>query len=401
MRSLIEQWFPAATIGAESLRERGASSALPPTSFLHVWWARRPLTASRAAVVGSLLPAWPSQEEAAADPTAAGALGLLELEFPQGEEEYRAWFVRSMGILGDPVAGRKLIAEARVTGKKLADGGYGYKRAFTVTPDTKTIERFHRLASVRADTDTPPSVLDPFAGGGSIPFEALRYGCRTIAGELNPVATAVLHATVELPAQLGEDFTKVIKRWGDRWAEGVASRLRPLFPRDDREASIVGYIWAHTVPCPTTGKPTPLAPDFWLARDDSRNVAVRLDVDIDAGTVWPVIVQDDEAKEHGPRSTYKSGTGISIWTDETFDGDYIRGQALRGNLGEMLLAVSVTRLVVRGRQFRAPSQADLDAVRAASGELARRLPAWEVADIVPNELKIPIVELQGLPRPDR
>ena len=55
-RSLIEQWFPAATVGAESLRERGASSALPPINFLHVWWARRPLTASRAAVVASLLP---------------------------------------------------------------------------------------------------------------------------------------------------------------------------------------------------------------------------------------------------------------------------------------------------------------------------------------------------------
>lgn len=54
-RPLIEQWLPAATIGAESMRERGASSALPPINFLHVWWARRPLTASRAAILASLL----------------------------------------------------------------------------------------------------------------------------------------------------------------------------------------------------------------------------------------------------------------------------------------------------------------------------------------------------------
>ena len=54
-RSLIEQWFPAATVGAESLRERGSVEALPPMNFLHVWWARRPLIASRAAVVASLL----------------------------------------------------------------------------------------------------------------------------------------------------------------------------------------------------------------------------------------------------------------------------------------------------------------------------------------------------------
>src|SRR5437660_1536812 len=54
---LIEQWLPIADIGAECMRERGASSALPPLYFLHVWWARRPLTPSRAAVLASLLPA--------------------------------------------------------------------------------------------------------------------------------------------------------------------------------------------------------------------------------------------------------------------------------------------------------------------------------------------------------
>ena len=84
-RSLIEQWFPAPAIGAESLRERGASSALPPTSFLHVWWARRPLTASRAVIVASLLPAWPSDAESDLDPAAAKVLSGLRTKFPGGE----------------------------------------------------------------------------------------------------------------------------------------------------------------------------------------------------------------------------------------------------------------------------------------------------------------------------
>ncbi len=55
---LIEDWLPIEAIGAESKRERGASSALPPLYFLHVWWARRPLTTSRAAILGSVLPQW-------------------------------------------------------------------------------------------------------------------------------------------------------------------------------------------------------------------------------------------------------------------------------------------------------------------------------------------------------
>src|SRR6266566_2770862 len=56
-RVLIEEWLPAAAIGVECMRERGSASALAPHSYLHVWWARRPLTVSRAAVLGSLLPA--------------------------------------------------------------------------------------------------------------------------------------------------------------------------------------------------------------------------------------------------------------------------------------------------------------------------------------------------------
>jgi hypothetical protein len=74
-----------------------------------------------------------------------------------------------------------------------------------------------------------------------------------------------------------------------------------------------------------------------------------------------------------------------VWTGETFSGDYIRSQATAGRLGVLLLAVSVTRPGVRGRRFRAPNAADLEAVAAAELELARRLPAWEVADLIPNE----------------
>ncbi|MGH2538584.1 MAG: DUF1156 domain-containing protein, partial [Candidatus Promineifilaceae bacterium] len=55
---LIEAWLPIEPISAESQRERGASSALPPLFFLHVWWARRPLTTSRAAVLAGVLPQW-------------------------------------------------------------------------------------------------------------------------------------------------------------------------------------------------------------------------------------------------------------------------------------------------------------------------------------------------------
>src|SRR5260370_28247468 len=147
-RVLIEEWLPIEALGVEARRERGASSSLPPLYFLHVWWARRPLIVSRAAVLASLL--------------SAG--------FPKRE------FLKIMGILGDPVAARKLlddIAAGRV--QDFAGNKYGYKRAFTYTPsesDRKIIED-----DIQKTWGTnPATVLDSFAGGGSIPFEAYRFG---------------------------------------------------------------------------------------------------------------------------------------------------------------------------------------------------------------------------------
>jgi len=384
-RSLIEQWLPAAAIGAESLRERGSAKAYPPINFLHVWWARRPLIASRAAVAASLLPAWPTEAEAADDPKAALILKALQEDFPEGPEAYQAWFTKAIGILGDPVKGRAAIKVANETGTKLEGNGYGYARAFTVNPTQGDIARLQRLWGLAADSDSRPVVLDPFGGGGSIPFEAARVGCDTIANELNPVASAILQGTVVLPAQLGPAFASTIKRYGDSWAKAVRKRLDEYFPLAGVE-TIAAYIWAHTVPCPSTGRPTPLAPDFWLARGAAgRDVAVRLDVDATTGHLTPVIVEGSGAKAHGERSTYKRGVGESVWTGETFSTEYIRSQAEMRQLGVMLLAVSVTRTGTRGRSFRAPSAADLRAITAADVELVRRTPDWEIQDLIPND----------------
>lgn len=384
-RTLIEQWLPSAAIGAESLRERGAASALPPTNFLHVWWARRPLTASRAAVAGSLLPAWPSDSEASADPDSLRILTGLRAEFPAGEVEYRAWYVRTLGILGDPAAGRAAIQAANIAGIRLEGNGYGYARAFTFNPDETTLERFRRLVDLRRQGGPTPVVLDPFAGGGSIPFEATRYGCEVIANELNPVASAVLAGTVELPRRLGPAFSGVIRRWGDQWARAVQTRLGAVFPRREG-VSTIAYVWAHAVPCPTTGLHTPLLPDFWLARGAAgRTVAIAMDVNSEAGSYSIEIVEGGEAEQWGSRSTYRRGAAESIWTGETFSGDYIRRMARQDQLGQMLVAVVESVAGRSGRHFRPPTSEDLVAVDVASDEWSQRRSQFEVADLVPGE----------------
>ena len=71
-----------------------------------------------------------------------------------------------------------------------------------------------------------------------------------IANELNPVAAAILEGTVVFPARLGPAFAARVEEWGADWAERVEERLDRFFPRSTKARQSLGYIWAHTVPCP-------------------------------------------------------------------------------------------------------------------------------------------------------
>ena len=101
-RRLIEEWLPIAALGEECMRERRSMTALPPIYYLHVWWARRPLVAARAAILASLLPADADRER----------------------------FLHALGIHGDPVAAKQRIAKATREGVRLGADAYGYPRAF-------------------------------------------------------------------------------------------------------------------------------------------------------------------------------------------------------------------------------------------------------------------------------
>jgi putative DNA methylase len=247
---LIESWLPIEELGVESRRERGASSALPPLYFLHVWWARRPLTVSRAAVLASLLPQWDSNWPSE-----------LLSKFPT-EESYQEWFSHLLGIRGDPVAGYKLVLWAKSKGIRLKEHPYGAApRAFTVNPDQEDLTTMLDLLQHNWQ-DVQLTVMDPMAGGGSIPFEALRYGFTTYAGELNPVASVILKATLDYPARFGMELADEILKWGKEVNRRASARLKKFFPMRSGER-IRRYMWARTVACPATGKPVPLSPNWF------------------------------------------------------------------------------------------------------------------------------------------
>ena len=335
--------------------------------------------ASRAAILGSTLPAW--SENWPED--------LLK-RFPT-EEEYWDWVRQQLGIRGDPVAARRRLQAAREAGLRLAQG-YEGPRAFTLTPDRENFEFQQRLLRYAWGSEDV-AVADPMAGGGSIPFEALRFGYRTFANELNPVAAVILKATLEYPARFGTPLAHEIKKWGTLWAERVRKRLEPFFPLKPRE-SIQAYLFARTVACPETGKPVPLSPNWWLRRGDDP-VAVRLIAEPHMAEPAFEIIRGKEVKEFDPDiGTVSGGDARSPWTGSVIPSDYIKGEAQAGRMGQMLYAIAVKE--GRRRDFRLPTKEDLEALAAAERELQARWEEWERKGLIPTE---PYPEVSTDPRP--
>ena len=372
-RLFIEEHLPVAELGIESVRERAAASALPPVYFLHVWWARRPLVTSAAAVLAGLLPAWSPE-------LAQRFGGRSELAT---EDAYRKWFLELCGIWGDPVAARRRIALATEQGVRLGAAAYGYKQAFKNAPAPQQVDL---LGSILGATwGCLPTVLDPTAGGGSIPFAAVRLRLPTHANELSPVAAAVLRAGVEIPARFGPGLGADLEFWGKTLVSRLNDRLGKFFVLPDQSDNNT-YIFARTVTCPRTGRLVPLVGDCSLRRGDDP-AAVRLVTHRDGRELdepaFEIVEGDDVDFDPKREATWSRGKAVSPWDGLVIDSAYIKAEAQAGNMGEVLYAIAVR--TGDGRGFRAPTSVDFAALEAAEEELARLAPGWERDDVLPTE----------------
>lgn len=352
-RLLIEDWLPATAIGVECIRERSTGQQ-PPDKRFHVWWARRPLAASRAAVLASVLPA----------------------DFP------RETFER---LLGFGRSGHEIVAirELMNTGVQVP-GGFGAVRAFKAPIRAKDVEAAHAAAT--RIWGHLPTVMDPMSGGGSIPLESARLGFPTLANEYNPVACSVLEATLDYPFRFGPKLADRARHWGREWDKRVAARIGRFFPKEIG-ANVQAYIFARTIPCPTTGHMTPLVPDWHLLKPKGGiAVAAKPVVDQAAGT-WTTEIRPIEvgpgALTAPPARTYAKGKGISLFTGEVIPAEWIKAQAQAGRMGSALYAVALK--TPQGLKFRPPQQADLDALDAAESQLQQWRGDWEARNLIPTE----------------
>jgi len=309
----------------------------------------------------------------------------LKAQFPD-RKSYHAWFLRACGIFGDPIAPRNYLLWARSQGK-LVPNPYVHPRAYTVNPDQDILDTISRLL-ILTWGHSDLAVLDPFSGGGSIPFESLRYGFNTTANELNPVASVILKSTLDFPFRYGASLGQDIQNYGNQLVNLVQERLKPFFAdlSETPDAMGAAFLWARTVACPYTGKPIPLSPNWWVMKKGATPVAVQPHFDPSLPEATFRIVKGAEAcaKVNPDQGTVKRGNAVSPWANnQIVDGDYIKREAQAGRMGQQIFLVAVKRHV--GFDYRPPTEADRKAISAAEIELQKRLPGWEANSLVPSD----------------
>ena len=348
----IQSQLPIRTVGIETKRERKNYSDLPPQNYVHVWWARRPTPATRLAILSSILP------EDVDDDTLLQWIGITPNNKPSDQS------------IADYVRAKEKTVDQR---DGLVYEHYGYRKAYKNLPDAEERDKIHEIAKDTWGGELP-TVLDATAGGGSIPFESVRYEFPTIANELNPVASVILKSVLEHPRVNG-DLSGDIQKWGDEINSKARDRLDEYFPQENGEKTLE-YLWAHTITCPDCGLEVPLSPNWWLDKGSgSEGVAARPIVSTDSDEVEFQIVElpnQVDTEEFNPTDGSVSyGKGECLRCDVVIDGDEVKQQAQDGEMGYQLYAIHIEHTAQSGRGkegergFRAPNSADKEAIRKA------------------------------------
>lgn len=247
VRRLIEVDLPIKVISEHARHDQNVKKGHLHT--LHVWWATRPLAACRAVILGTLLPD-PVDERCPED-------------FRKKSREALAWM--SSRDLSEPMALREALLKF-----------IGDFAAWERSSEQRWVETARALVKA-AHPDGPPLVLDPFAGIGSIPFEALRVGADAFAGDLNPVAVLLLKTALEYIPTYGTRLAEAVRKWGTWVRERAAQELGEFYPKEADGSIPLAYLWARTIRCegPGCGAEVPLVGLLWLSRKEKNRVALR------------------------------------------------------------------------------------------------------------------------------
>jgi putative DNA methylase len=376
-KRLIEVDLPIRRISIEARREKAIRHG--HISTMHIWWARRPLAACRAVALAALIPD-PADPECPVSFRRAAADSMREWRDMRGGPQ-RDW--------NDPMQSRAAILEFIAD---FSNWDNASEPGFLAVA-RRLVDSAH--VAMGGESDTKPLVVDSFAGGGSIPLEALRIGADAFASDLNPVAVLLERVLLEEIPRHGMRLSEEFQRAGERVAHAAEQELKNFYPEDPDGSQPVAYLWARTVISDAPGEveppvEIPMLTTMSLSERANDRVALRWVRD-EYGKVQTASGMAElangrritvrrpclEVYRPGPKDTVEAppvrrGAATCPVTNHTMPAERIRTQFgdRRGGADDARLIVVVLSNVGRsGKTYRLPMQHDLDAVTASRTRL--------------------------------
>ncbi len=344
-KRLIEWNIPLVDISKASTHEKSVRHGHPST--LHLWWARRPLAASRATIFASLV------------------------DFPLKFSERKS--------LSDLI---KEISPWNAVKNSL-------------NPDIRKCQNIIK----NQWENNPPKVLDPFSGGGSIPLEALRLGCETYASDLNPMAVLIGKATLEWPQKIASPYlAHLVDKWAKKVQNKVYSEIGRFFPSDSDGKIPIGYLWARTIRClnPNCKAEIPLVKHFWLARTKKRSIAYKPIIDLASKTITFKIQEDQEIDFNPSLGTISRAKAKCLICNQVVNTSKIRTLAQEGRMYHRMTIVILRFPSRKIKKYRNANANDMTIFNQAKEYLSKKLLSYDSFDSLLPDEDLPPVGTLGI-----
>jgi adenine-specific DNA methylase len=331
----IEGPLPSTATGIESIKE-SYSDSMSPHRRIFKWFARRPTTTTRLATLASILPPETSNNE------------LLKLMCvgPKAEIE---------GDLEDYVIRKEATKDSR---DGTVEEHFGYEYPHRRTPSDSELSEFHKEIKNHWNGELP-TVLDPTAGGGTIPFESARYGLPTVSNELNPVAWLLNKVILEYARTVGS-LESDVKRWAQKIDDIVHNEISEFFPsRNGVEASY--YFRTYSISCPSCGEQFPLATRWWF--DKNKDIAIKPEYD-NNNPSYRIVQVSEEPSFDPDDGTISGGDAECPHCGVVTERDTV---VERFQAGEYDLEVCGIKYVdkINGSKYHSPTKTDIEAIEAS------------------------------------
>jgi len=399
-KRLIEVDLPIKRISAHARREKSIRHG--HISTLHIWWARRPLAACRAVICASL---WPDPADENCPQTFRDAAARLITAFAEkvyntnalhataSKESFGQWegivAARAKGIdldPNDPAHLNKLRFALLDFIADFANWDNSTVREYLDTSRAMTQAAHEALGGTPG---TRPLVVDPFAGGGSIPLEALRVGADAFASDLNPVAVLLNKVVLELIPKYGKRLADEVRKWGIWVRKQAEKELNEFYPTDPDGATPIAYLWARTIRCegPSCGIELPLIRSLWLGQKPHNLWSMRIRPNRREGRLDIDVTRPESAKETSTPMVRRGSATCPIcgYTTPIASVRQQLKQKKGGARGARLLCVATLPSTSNGRTYRGVSESDREALSKALAVLKSRPAMVFGGEMMPRE----------------